>query len=62
MSTWKNLCKRGFAVFLSLTLCLSLMNVSAFAAETEDTGSDDSSISDTQNESDTSTEIGRAHV
>ncbi len=58
MSTWKNLCKRGFAVFLSLTLCLSLMNVSAFAAETEDTGSDDSSISDTQNESDTSTESG----
>ena len=44
MSTWKNLCKRGFAVFLSLTLCLSLMNVSAFAAETEDMGTDDSSI------------------
>ncbi len=58
MSTWKNLCKRGFAVFLSLTLCLSLMNVSAFAAETEDTGSDDSSISDTQTSSDTSTESG----
>ena len=56
MSTWKNLCKRGFAVFLSLTLCLSLMNVSAFAAGAEDVGSDDTSISDTQNESETSTE------
>ena len=52
MSTWKNLCKRGFAVFLSLTLCLSLMNVSAFAAGAEDIGAEDSSTNEAQTDRD----------
>ena len=39
MTSLKNLGRRDFALFIALTMCLSLMNITAFAEEVEDADS-----------------------